>query len=84
MSAIEGLEIVLATELDTWVVPLSIIVLTLLFMIQKHGTGMVGKLFAPIMLTWFLILAGLGLRSIIANPGCASCPQSHVGGEVLP
>ncbi|VEB91584.1 potassium transport protein Kup [Citrobacter koseri] len=67
MSAIEGLEIV-APELDTWVVPLSIIVLTLLFMIQKHGTGMVGKLFAPIMLTWFLILAGLGLRSIIANP----------------
>ncbi len=37
-------------------------------MIQKHGTAMVGKLFAPIMLTWFLILAGLGLRSIIANP----------------
>ena len=31
-------------------------------------TSMVGKLFAPIMLTWFLILAGLGLRSIIANP----------------
>lgn len=67
MSAIEGLEIV-APQLDTWIVPLSIIVLTLLFMIQKHGTGMVGKLFAPIMLTWFLILAVLGLRSIIANP----------------
>lgn len=67
MSAIEGLEIV-APQLDTWIVPLSIIVLTLLFMIQKHGTAMVGKLFAPIMLTWFLILAGLGLRSIIANP----------------
>lgn len=39
-------------------------------MIQKHGTAMVGKLFAPIMLTWFLILAGLGLRSIIANRKC--------------
>ncbi len=52
MSAIEGLEIV-APQLDTWIVPLSIIVLTLLFMIQKHGTGMVGKLFAPIMLTCF-------------------------------
>lgn len=42
--------------------------LTLLFAIQKHGTGLVGKLFAPIMLAWFLILAALGLRSIIANP----------------
>jgi KUP system potassium uptake protein len=67
MSAIEGLEIV-APQLDSWVVPLSIIVLTLLFAIQKHGTGLVGKLFAPIMLAWFLVLAALGLRSIIANP----------------
>ena len=67
MSAIEGLEIV-APQLDTWIVPLSIIVLTLLFLIQKHGTGMVGKLFAPIMLLWFLTLAVLGVRSIIGNP----------------
>ena len=67
LSAIEGLEII-APQLDTWVVPLAIIVLTLLFVIQKHGTGLVGKLFAPIMLAWFLILAALGLRSIIANP----------------
>ena len=67
MSAIEGLEIV-APQLDSWIVPLSILVLTLLFMIQKHGTGMVGKLFAPIMLAWFLILAVLGVRSIIGNP----------------
>lgn len=67
MSAIEGLEIV-APSLDSWIVPLSIIVLTLLFMIQKHGTGLVGKLFAPIMLAWFLILAVLGARGIIENP----------------
>ncbi|MCT4704689.1 low affinity potassium transporter Kup [Enterobacteriaceae bacterium H11S18] len=67
MSAIEGLEIA-APSLDTYIVPLSIVVLTLLFMIQKHGTGMVGKLFAPVMLLWFLVLAVLGARSIIANP----------------
>ena len=67
LSAIEGLEII-APQLDTWVVPLAIIVLTLLFIIQKHGTGLVGKLFAPIMFAWFLVLAALGLRSIIANP----------------
>lgn len=67
MSAIEGLEIA-APSLDPYIVPLSIIVLTLLFMIQKHGTGMVGKLFAPIMLTWFAVLAVLGARSILANP----------------
>ena len=67
MSAIEGLEII-APQLDTWIVPISIIVPTLLFVIQKHGTGMVGKLFAPIMLIWFLLLAVLGARSIYANP----------------
>ena len=67
MSAIEGLEIA-APQLDAYIVPLSIFVLTLLFMIQKHGTGMVGKLFAPVMLLWFLVLAVLGARSIIANP----------------
>ncbi|ELY7393341.1 low affinity potassium transporter Kup [Cronobacter universalis] len=67
MSAIEGLEIA-APSLDPYIVPLSIVVLTLLFIIQKHGTGMVGKLFAPIMLAWFLILAILGARGIMNNP----------------
>ena len=67
MSAIEGLEIA-APSLDAYIVPLSITVLTLLFIIQKHGTGMVGKLFAPVMLLWFGVLAILGARSIINNP----------------
>ncbi|RRZ91492.1 low affinity potassium transporter Kup [Erwinia sp. 198] len=67
LSAIEGLEIA-APDLDAWIVPLAIAVLTLLFMIQKHGTGIVGKLFAPVMLAWFIILAILGARGIMANP----------------
>lgn len=67
LSAIEGLEIA-APNLDAWIVPLAIAVLTLLFMIQKHGTGIVGKLFAPVMLAWFIILAILGARGIMANP----------------
>ncbi len=67
MSAIEGLEIA-APSLDPFIVPLSIAVLTLLFMIQKHGTGMVGKLFAPVMLIWFATLAVLGVSGIMKNP----------------
>ncbi|MGV3344646.1 low affinity potassium transporter Kup [Enterobacteriaceae bacterium LUAb1] len=67
MSAIEGLEIA-APSLDAYIVPLSIIVLTLLFVLQKHGTGMVGKLFAPVMLIWFIVLALLGIRSISIHP----------------
>ncbi len=68
LSAIEGLEIA-APTLDTYIVPLSLAVLTVLFMIQKHGTGMVGKLFAPVMLLWFIVLAVLGVRGILHNPG---------------
>lgn len=67
LSAIEGLEIA-APNLDRFIVPLAIGVLTLLFVIQKHGTGMVGKLFAPVMLLWFLVLGVLGARGIIDNP----------------
>ena len=83
MSAIEGLEII-APQLDTWIVPISIIVLTLLFAIQKHGTGMVGKLFAPIMLIWFLLLAVLGARSILDNPGSSAGAEPLLGGTFLP
>lgn len=66
MSAIEGLEIV-APQLDTWVVPLAIIVLTLLFAIQNTVPGW--WVSCSRLLCWrFLITAALGLRSIIANP----------------
>lgn len=67
MSAMEGLQIA-APALQQFIVPLSIVVLTLLFFIQKKGTGSVGKLFAPVMLVWFLTLAVLGGRGIMGNP----------------
>lgn len=67
LSAIEGLQVA-APSLDNYIVPLSIIVLTLLFIIQKKGTGGIGKLFAPVMVVWFLTLAVLGVRGIIGNP----------------
>lgn len=67
MSAIEGLEVA-APSLDRYIIPASVLVLTLLFLLQKHGTGIVGKLFAPIMFVWFIVLALLGLRNVIENP----------------
>lgn len=83
MSAIEGLEIV-APQLDTWIVPLSIIVLTLLFMIQKHGTGMVGKLFAPIMLTWFFNPGGTWPAQYYRQSRSVTCAESCLGGTFFP
>nr|WP_159466477.1 low affinity potassium transporter Kup [Scandinavium goeteborgense] len=67
LSAIEGLEII-APSLDHMIIPLALIVLTVLFVIQKHGTGSVGKLFAPVMVLWFITLALLGIGGIMRHP----------------
>lgn len=69
LSAIEGLQII-APELDSFIVPLSLLVLTALFAIQKRGTGSVGKLFAPAMVIWFLTLALLGIGGILQHLAC--------------
>ncbi|MBV9929524.1 MAG: potassium transporter Kup [Alphaproteobacteria bacterium] len=67
LSAVEGLEI-LSPAFERYVVPGSIVILILLFAIQKRGTERVGAVFGPIMLVYFAILALLGLRSIAATP----------------
>src|SRR5262245_10337484 len=67
LGAIEGLSIA-APSLTHVVLPLSIFALLWLFSIQRHGTGVIGRLFGPIMLLWFLVLAGLGVRSIALHP----------------
>ena len=67
LSAVEGLNVV-APELGKFVMPISAVVLTGLFFIQKHGTGVVGMAFGPIMVAWFGILAVLGVQSIVHTP----------------
>jgi KUP system potassium uptake protein len=68
LSAVEGLEVA-APRLHTWVIPLTLIVLTLLFAAQRFGTGGIGKLFGPVTLLWFTVLVLLGLPHIAAHPG---------------
>ena len=66
-SAIEGLN--MATDAAApYVAPLTCLVLFGLFFIQQYGTARIGALFGPIMVVWFLVLAGLGLRAIVGNP----------------
>ena len=67
LSAVEGLHIV-APNLDAFVIPLTLIVLTILFWVQKRGTGAVGMAFGPIMILWFTCLALFGLHAIIRSP----------------
>jgi KUP system potassium uptake protein len=67
LSAIEGLRVA-APALEHWVIPLTLIVLTLLFAVQRYGTGGIGKTFGPITLVWFIALVALGLPHIVEQP----------------
>jgi KUP system potassium uptake protein len=67
LSAVEGLEVA-APALETYVIPVSLVVLIALFMFQRRGTGSVGTLFGPIMILWFATLGGLGVISIVRYP----------------
>ena len=67
LSAVEGLEVA-APSLHTYVLPITITILVLLFAMQKYGTAKVGAMFGPIMVVWFVTLAALGVNSIIGHP----------------
>jgi KUP system potassium uptake protein len=67
LSAVEGLKIV-DPRLHNVVTPIALIVILGLFLIQWRGTGLMGRLFGPITLVWFLALGTLGIVEIVANP----------------
>jgi KUP system potassium uptake protein len=67
LSAIEGLKI--ATPLfEPYVVPIAVVILVALFVFQQYGTHRVGGLFGPVMVVWFLTIAGLGILWIARAP----------------
>jgi KUP system potassium uptake protein len=68
LSAIEGLKVD-APSLAPAVVPLTIIILIGLFIVQKKGTGFIGRIFGPVMLAWFLVIGLLGIDGIVRAPG---------------
>ncbi|MDN5848610.1 MAG: potassium transporter Kup [Nitrococcus sp.] len=67
LSAVEGLHLA-APALSQYLIPLTIVIVVLLFFLQKRGTGGIGRLFGPIMLVWFAVLALLGVYGIVQNP----------------
>src|SRR4029453_11968708 len=60
LSAVEGVRVA-APALDHLVVPAAAVILTLLFAVQRFGTGRVGALFGPVMVLWFAALAAVGV-----------------------
>jgi KUP system potassium uptake protein len=67
LSAVEGLHVA-APDAQIPVLPITLIVLIGLFIIQRHGTGSVGRVFGPVMLGWFAILVVLGMHWILREP----------------
>lgn len=68
LSAVEGLKVA-APPLEKFIVPATMVILLVLFFVQRNGTDKVGKVFGPVMVVWFLCLALLGLNQILHNPG---------------
>ncbi len=68
LSAVEGLHVA-APALGEYIIPLTIIILIGLFAVQKHGSSQIGRFFGPVMLVWFAVLALLGIRGIVMEPG---------------
>jgi KUP system potassium uptake protein len=67
LSAVEGLEVA-APSIASLVVPITLTIVTVLFGIQRFGTGAVGRLFGPVMAVWFLTLAVGGVLKLVERP----------------
>jgi KUP system potassium uptake protein len=67
LSAVEGIE-VWAPALAAWTMPIALAVLTALFLAQRHGSARLGAFFGPVALLWFVVLAALGIASIVQTP----------------
>ena len=76
LSAVEGLEVV-SPAFRQYVVPLTLVVLFVLFAVQKRGTGGIGKFFGPITLVWFVTIAALGVSHIVGHPEILGALSPH-------
>lgn len=82
LGAVEGLNII-AKPLEEFVVPITLFVMILLFMIQSRGTASIGRLFSPVMCIWFLTLAALGINQICAQPQILAAINPSYGVSLL-
>ncbi|MCA9178090.1 MAG: KUP/HAK/KT family potassium transporter, partial [Planctomycetales bacterium] len=77
LSAIEGLHVA-TPAFDHLVIPITIAILCGLFLIQRRGTARVGRLFGPVILAWFLLLAAMGIGQLVRHPGVLlACSPHH-------
>ncbi|HYP63145.1 MAG TPA: potassium transporter Kup [Acidocella sp.] len=78
LSAVEGMTVV-SPATGHLVLPISLFVIVLLFLVQRHGTGNVGRAFGPIMVVWFLTIGILGLAKIVLHPFVLTAISPYYG-----
>ncbi len=85
LSAIEGFKDApnVGHNLDAFIVPVSMVILVILFMVQSKGTAKVARFFGPIMLLWFFVLAAMGLYYIAQKPIILESLSPHYGIQFL-
>jgi KUP system potassium uptake protein len=82
LSAIEGVQVA-APSVGSIVLPLTAAILIGLFMLQRLGTGVVGRLFGPVMVVWFTVIAACGIRGIVSNPAILKALSPTYAGAFL-
>ncbi len=78
LSAVEGLNVA-TSVFKPYVLGISAAILLLLFLVQSRGTAVVGKLFGPVMLVWFLTIGVVGTVSIVKHPAVLECLDPRQG-----
>ena len=80
LSAVEGVKVV-EPSLESMVVPITIVILIGLFSIQRFGTHVVGRVFGPVMVVWFTVIAVAGLGHVVQNPEIVKALSPHYAVE---
>ena len=80
LSAVEGLKVA-TPALEPYVIPLTLVLLVVLFIVQRRGTGQVGGFFGPIMIVWFSVIGLLGLMRDRAPAGDPAGPSNPLYGD---
>ncbi|QYN19286.1 KUP/HAK/KT family potassium transporter [Amycolatopsis sp. DSM 110486] len=67
LSAVEGLKVV-DDSFESWVVPITAVIIVVLFLVQRRGTAAVGRVFGPVMIAWFTVIGLTGVTGIVKHP----------------
>jgi KUP system potassium uptake protein len=82
LSAVEGLKVV-SPSLHSVVVPITVVIIAVLFTVQRLGTGRVGSFFGPVMAVWFVVIAVAGVHGIADHPGILRSISPTYGAQFL-